>query len=99
MSKKSTAPSIYWYDVETFGLDSRYDRLAQFAGQRTDLELRPIGEPLVLYVRLSDDYLPDPLSCTITSITPQMVNMNGMTEAEAIKRINAEFSRPNTTVA
>ncbi len=98
MSSRRNAPSLYWYDVETFGLDSRYDRLAQFAGQRTDLSLRPIGEPMVLYVRISDDYLPDPLSCTITGITPQEVMEKGIPEAEAIKRINAEFSQPNTTV-
>ena len=99
MSKQSIQPTIFWYDIETFGLDSRWDRICQFAGQRTDMDLRPIGEPIVFFVRLSDDYLPDPLSCTITSITPQMVNKSGMSEAEAIKRINAEFSRPNTTVA
>ena len=99
MSKQSNQPTIFWYDIETFGLDSRYDRISQFAGQRTDLELRPIGEPVVFYVRLSDDYLPDPLSCTITNITPQMVNKSGMCEAEAIKRINGEFSKPKTTVA
>ena len=68
MSRQSNQPTIFWYDIETFGLDSRYDRISQFAGQRTDLELRPIGEPVVFYVRLSDDYLPDPLSCTITEI-------------------------------
>ncbi len=99
MSTHANKPTIFWYDLETFGLDSRWDRISQFAGQRTDLDLRPIGEPIVLYVRLSDDYLPDPLSCTITSITPQMVNERGMSEEEAIRRINAEFSRPRTTVA
>lgn len=99
MSTRAPQNTIFWYDLETFGLDSRYDRIAQFAGQRTDLALNPIGEPVVLYCRLSDDYLPDPLSCTITSITPQEVNSKGMCESEMIERINAEFSKPNTVVA
>lgn len=94
--KKGT---IFWYDLETFGLDSRYDRIAQFAGQRTDYDLNPIGEPIILYNKMSDDYLPDPLSCQITGITPQEVNEKGICESDLIERINAEFSVPNTVVA
>jgi len=92
-------PSILWYDLETFGLDSRGDRIAQFAAIRTDLDLRQIEEPTILYCKLSDDYLPDPLSCLVTGITPQEVNAKGLVEAEFIQLINAEFSRPDTTVA
>jgi len=92
-------PSILWYDLETFGLDSRGDRIAQFAAIRTDLDLQQIEEPIILYCRLSDDYLPDPLSCLVTGITPQEVNEKGVIEAEFIQIINNEFSRPNTTVA
>ena len=28
--------TFYWYDYETFGINSRTDRIAQFAGIRTD---------------------------------------------------------------
>ena len=31
--------TFYWYDLETFGLDRRRDRPAQFAGCRTDADL------------------------------------------------------------
>ncbi len=91
--------TILWYDLETFGLNTRYDRIAQFAAQRTDLELNPIGSPTVLYGKISDDYLPDPLSCMITGITPQETEKKGMCEYELIKRINELFSEPGTTVA
>jgi exodeoxyribonuclease-1 len=99
MNYQTNKETIFWYDLETFGLDRCYDRIAQFAGQRTDLDLNPIGEPIVLYCKLSDDYLPDPLSCTITMLTPQEVNRKGMCESEMIERINTEFSKPNTVVA
>lgn len=92
-------PSILWYDLETFGLDSRGDRIAQFAAIRTDEDLQQIEDPIILYCRLSDDYLPDPLSCLVTGITPQEVNEKGVVEAEFIHMINTEFSRPCTTVA
>ena len=28
--------TFYWYDLETFGINPRFDRIAQFAGIRTD---------------------------------------------------------------
>ncbi|WP_320127805.1 exodeoxyribonuclease I [uncultured Sphaerochaeta sp.] len=99
MNYQNKKATIFWYDLETFGLDSHYDRIAQFAGRRTDLDLNPIGEPVVYYCHLSDDYLPDPLSCLITGITPQEVNQKGICESDLINRINEEFSVPETTVA
>ena len=37
--------TLFWYDYETFGTDPQRDRIAQFAGLRTDEELQVIGEP------------------------------------------------------
>ena len=42
--------TLYWHDYETFGLDPRYDRPAQFAGIRTD-------EDLKYHRRAADDLL------------------------------------------
>ncbi len=39
--------TFLWYDLETFGRDCRTSRISQFAGIRTDVELKPVGEPLV----------------------------------------------------
>ncbi|UCB55627.1 MAG: exodeoxyribonuclease I [Thiotrichales bacterium] len=93
------ANSIYWYDYETFGTDPRYDRLAQFAGLRTDEELNVIGDPLVMYCKPADDMLPDPMACLVTGITPQKALSEGLIEAEFIAAIHQEFSRPGTCVA
>ncbi len=98
MNIKKEKPSILWYDLETFGLNSHYDRIAQFAAIRTDLELNQIGKEIILYCKLTQDYLPDPLSCLITSITPQEVNKKGLNEVEFIKQIRKEFLTPNTVV-
>jgi len=95
MSEKS----IYWYDFETFGKDPRRDRASQFAGIRTDEDLNIISDPLVFYCAPSDDFLPDPMACLITGISPQKALEDGVNEAEFIKRIHAEFSRPGTCVA
>ena len=91
--------SIYWYDYETFGTDPRYDRLAQFAGLRTDEDLNVIDHPLVMYCKPANDMLPDPMACMITGITPQKAQAEGLIETEFIAAIHHEFSKPNTCVA
>ena len=88
--------TLLWYDLETFGRSSRYDRIAQFAAVRTDDRFEPVDEPVVLYGKLSPDYLPDPLACLITGITPQEANSKGLNEAGLIRAIDAELSRPGT---
>ena len=57
MNNKAT---LYWYDYEAFGLNPMTDRLAQFAGVRTDMEMNIIGEPLMMYCKPADDFLPNP---------------------------------------
>jgi len=91
--------SIFWYDFETFGANPVWDRPSQFAGIRTDLDLNIIEEPENFYCRQADDYLPHPIACLITGISPQTCQQKGMPEAEFIKRIHGIFSVPETCVA
>ena len=95
----TNGPSFYWHDYETFGVDPRRDRPAQFAGQRTNCELEPIGEPLVIYCKPAPDVLPQPMSCLITGITPQQADRDGLIEAEFAARIHEEFAVPATCSA
>jgi exodeoxyribonuclease-1 len=88
--------TFYWYDLETFGSDPRRTRIAQFAGLRTDEDLNPIGEPLVLYCRPADDLLPSPEATLITGITPQRALRDGVNEAELIGHVLDEFAVPHT---
>lgn len=88
--------SFYWYDFETWGTDPKTDPPCQFAGIRTDTDLNIIGEPLNIYSRIPNDYLPNPQACLITGITPQTSLQKGFSEAEFIKKIHHEVSTPNT---
>lgn len=91
------APHTFlWHDYETFGANTRRDRPAQFAAIRTDAELNEIGEPLMFYCQPANDYLPDPVSCLITGITPQLCLERGVPEHEFAARIEAEFAQPGT---
>ena len=92
----ATAPTFYWHDYETFGTDPRRSRPAQFAGQRTSLELEPIGEPLTLFCKPAPDVLPTPVSCLITGITPQQAERDGVVEAEFAARVHDELALPGT---
>jgi exodeoxyribonuclease-1 len=91
--------SIFWHDYETFGGDPRRDRPCQFAGIRTDEDLNVIGEPVELYCQPAPDFLPDPVACRITGISPQEALQKGVREAEFCQRILQEFSEPGTCVS
>ncbi|MCW8996649.1 MAG: exodeoxyribonuclease I, partial [Psychromonas sp.] len=91
-------PTLYWHDYETFGLNPGSDRPSQFAGIRTDLDLNVISEADEWFCRPPNDYLPNPEACLITGITPQQTLQHGQSENEFIRRINKQFSQPNTCV-
>jgi len=88
--------TFYWHDYETFGSDPAWDRPVQFAGLRTDDDLNVIGDPLVIYARPADDFLPHPQACLITGITPQLALEKGLPECEFVARIHAELAQPGT---
>jgi exodeoxyribonuclease I len=88
--------TLYWHDYETSGTDPRYDRPMQFAGVRTDEDLNPVGEPLMIYCKPADDFLPHPQAALITGITPQKAQQDGLPEAEFIRQIHDELAQPGT---
>ncbi len=90
------AASFLWYDLETFGRHPQWDRIAQFAAVRTDGGLVETAEPVVCYCRLSPDYLPDPESCLVTGITPDIVNERGVTERDFAATIHGQMIQPGT---
>lgn len=90
--------SFYFYDLETSGLNSRTDRIMQFAGQRTDTNFRPIGEPTNLLIELADDTLPSPQAIMVTGITPQSTKQDGISEREFCRFIIEEVATPGTTI-
>lgn len=88
--------TFFWHDYETWGTDPARDRPAQFAGQRTDLELNPIGAPLVAYCRPADDLLPHPDACLVTGITPRRAMREGVNEAEFAALVHRALAVPGT---
>jgi len=90
------ALTFYWHDYETFGRVPRRDRPSQFAGIRTDAELKEIGAPLMVYCRPAPDYLPEPEACLLTGILPQTCLEQGLAEHEFAAAIEAELARPGT---
>jgi exodeoxyribonuclease-1 len=88
--------SFYWHDYETFGANPSIDRPSQFAGIRTDSELNIIAEPLEVFCQPAPDFLPQPMACLITGITPQHALANGVNEAEFMAIVHKELAAPGT---
>lgn len=76
--------TFYFYDLETSSGSPRTGRIMQFAGQRTNENFEPIGEPDNILVRLPDDILPDPDAILIHGITPQQTLQDGISEADFV---------------
>jgi len=70
--------TFYFHDYETFGKNPALDRPAQFAGVRTDQDFNIIEEPLVIYCRPSDDYLPEPEAVMITAGAGKRAERSGI---------------------
>jgi exodeoxyribonuclease-1 len=96
----SDQTELFFYDLETTGIDVVYDRILQFAGIRTDLDLNQIGEPVNFYVKLNPEVLPGPTATTITHILPAAVasDPNAKTEYEAAVFIRDHIFTKNTVV-
>jgi exodeoxyribonuclease-1 len=92
----SGSHTFLWHDYETFGLSPRRDRPAQFAGIRTDADLNEIGEPVMIYCQPANDYLPDPTSCVLTGITPQICLGRGLSEHAFAAQIESLLAQPGT---
>lgn len=88
--------SFLWHDYETFGVNPRRARPAQFAAIRTDAELNEIGEAINIHCQPAPDFLPDPISCLITGITPQHCLRVGLPEHQFAAKIEQELARENT---
>jgi exodeoxyribonuclease I len=88
--------TFYWHDYETFGRVPRRDRPAQFAGIRTDADLREIGAPLMQYCQPAPDFLPDPEACLLTGILPQTCLAQGVPEHAFAAAIEQQLAQPGT---
>ncbi len=91
--------TFFFYDLETSGLSPQEARIMQFAGIRTDMDLKQLGEPVNVLVRLNDDVLPAPEALMVTGITPQQTQADGYTEAEFAKMLMEDiFTEDTVTV-
>ena len=88
--------SFFWFDFETFGVNPAKDRPSQFAGIRTDLDFNIIDDPINIFCKPSNDFIPHPEACLITGITPQEAEDKGITENEFFKQIHFQLSASNT---
>ncbi len=93
------AESIFWYDLETTGIDPVLDRPLQFAGIRTDADLREIDEPVNVIGYPGRDVLPQPEALLVTGLRMSEMKANGLNEKAFCDRVLGEFEVAQTCVA
>lgn len=84
-----------WYDYETFGKNTKIDRISQFAGIRTDENFNIINK-IEYFCKLANDYIPNYEACLITNISPQRANKDGISEEKLANEIYKEFNKEGT---
>lgn len=87
--------SFLFYDLETTGISSSKDRILQFAAQRTDMDLNPIGEPIDIKIELAKDILPSFEACKINHIDPTKME-GAIKESEFTRLFNEQFAEKGT---
>jgi len=95
---KYSGPTLLWHDYETWGVDPKHDFPCQFAAIRTDLDLNIIDKPLSYFCQIPNDYVPNPVACLVTGITPQQSLRDGYIEAEFAAKIAQIMEKPDTCV-
>ncbi|MEN8719829.1 MAG: exodeoxyribonuclease I [Oceanococcaceae bacterium] len=90
--------SFCFFDLETFGTVAGRDRVAQFAVQRTNAALEPMGPPVVEYCQPSAWPLPEPDACLVTGITPQIAQDRGLPEWRFCEQLLAALAGPDTCI-
>ena len=88
--------TFFFYDLETSGFSPRDARIMQFAGQRTDMNLKIVGEPVNHLIKLPEDVLPEPDAILVTGITPQKTLSDGISEADFLKIFHEQVVTPGT---
>jgi exodeoxyribonuclease-1 len=88
--------TFYFYDLETSGFSPQNDRIMQFAGQRTDMDLKPLGKADNILVKVTPDVLPQPDAVLVHSITPQKTISEGISEAEFCKYLTSQVFTSGT---
>ncbi|MFP4210903.1 MAG: exonuclease domain-containing protein [Alkalispirochaeta sp.] len=89
---------VIFYDLETFGLSPRGDRIAEFAGILTDDRLDLLEQPYELRALPPPDYLASPGACLTTGITPQAAMQTGLPEPDFARRVYRWFTAAPETV-
>ena len=90
--------TLYWYDLETTGIDSILDRPLQFAGVRTDLDLNEIKPPQNFLGRPGTDVLPQPEALLVTGISLVEIQEKGVIERAFTEKVLEQFNQPESCV-
>ena len=88
--------NFLWYDLETYGVDPKCDRIVQFGAIRTDEELNVIGDECSIFSEIADDYLPDPKACLVHGFTPRNLSESQLRECDFADKISKLMCEPGT---
>ena len=92
------AQRFLWYDLETWGRDSRQRAICQFAAQLTDLDCQSIGEPINISCVLPPDLLPEPEAALVHRRPLPSLDQGALCERDFCQKVHEALSAPEQCI-
>ena len=92
------AQRFLWYDLETWGRNSKSKAICQFAAQLTDLNFQSIGDPINISCVIPPDLLPEPEAALVHGRPLPSLAQGGLHERDFCQRVHEVLSAPGQCI-
>ena len=92
------AQRFLWYDLETWGRDSRQRAICQFAAQLTDLDCQSIGDPINISCVIPPDLLPEPEAAQVHRRPLPSLEQGALCERDFCQKVHEVLSAPEQCI-
>ena len=92
------AQRFLWYDLETWGRDSKSKAICQFAAQLTDLNFQSIGDPINISCVIPPDLLPEPEAALVHGRPLPSLEQGALHERDFCQKVHEVLSAPEQCI-
>ena len=92
------AQRFLWYDLETWGRDSKSKAICQFAAQLTDLNFQSIGDPINISCVIPPDLLPEPEAALVHGRPLPSLEQGALRERDFCQKVHEVLSAPEQCI-
>ena len=92
------AQRFLWYDLETWGRDSKSKAICQFAAQLTDADCQSIGKAINISCVIPPDLLPEPEAALVHGRPLPSLEQGALRERDFCQKVHEVLSAPGQCI-